>query len=191
MATAGPVCDESREYESLEGLEQDAPSMSAWCRSIYSLDVISKMLGKAVDNFNKLDKGYDELFKKYNTAFHTYMERKLAEFMYAQPLGEARKYFTCTFNKEPPRRCDEVHPPDGSNWNLDYHLDDSEGFYKELFDKTGINETWVYFKDKDQNTLSMSTIMNKTTGMQRPVNQWSFNVPRMKSKYDVPNPRTY
>jgi GH18 family chitinase len=59
------ACDYSRTFKDLEDLKNNAGGLSLFCRQVYALQVLEKMLDDLYAEYKRVDNGYDSKFKAY------------------------------------------------------------------------------------------------------------------------------
>jgi hypothetical protein len=182
-------CDLFKRYDSLEDLGKDTSRLSSYCVTVYTLDVLSRMIDNAMVALRSAPSDYDKKFNEYSEIFKRFMEDQLAEFIQI-PSGDGAKYFTCKVGDKETAKCHKLErtPETSAFYDVTYSLDDSEPFWDELEKKTGIQKAWVYMKDAEDRYKRMP-YANDKPGINQPFQQTFRNFPKLKDKYDVPNPR--
>lgn len=66
-----PPCDYSKSFDNLDDLSAAADKIGSECLSVYTLEVLIKMLNTAYNNYTSVNEGYDDLYGYYVT----YMEK--------------------------------------------------------------------------------------------------------------------
>lgn len=60
-----PACDYSRTFKDLDVLKDSAGGLSLFCRQIYALNTLEKMLDDLYEEYKRVDNGYDTKFEAY------------------------------------------------------------------------------------------------------------------------------
>ncbi|KAF2108717.1 hypothetical protein BDV96DRAFT_605472 [Lophiotrema nucula] len=183
----GPKCDQSTQYDTLEKISGDA-NLDATCAQVYTLRVLHYLLNQAVDKYNAVNDGYDSKFQSYVKYLKKGLPTSLANYMDWLD-GEGQVFFDCHFKGNGDDWTGQCPVPGDVRghlligiWTIDMTLRDKDGFFKALYDKTGIMEDWIRY----------DTYKEKTQCNPYPCNQLELEVhgmPYLKDDYEVPNPK--
>lgn len=180
------------EYATIDDVWAKVEKIPEECINIYKLGALGRILGKVVNNFTDLQSGYEKKFDAYTRYIKELVPSKLVEFM-AWKDGPGNKYFTCTINLGDSQHNASTGKCPLSQYNLRdydfytiyYHLDDDNGFFKELLEKKGIDKPWVKFGDK---TEAFSCSRNRT-GYCSPFRHTQRGFPLGADSYTIPDPK--
>ncbi|KAF2261554.1 glycoside hydrolase [Lojkania enalia] len=183
----GPVCDSANNYDTLEKIADDN-DLDPTCAMQYSLRVLNIMLQQSIVKYRAVDDGYDSKFQSYVKYLKKGLPETLRQHM-SWLSGEGQKFFDCHFvgnGKDWKGQCPVPRDVRGGLligiWTIDMTLRDKEGFYKDLYDKTGIMEEWIKFDKYEEETMCNPSPCNK---LELTVN----GMPFLKDDYEVPNPK--
>ncbi|KAJ5577072.1 Glycoside hydrolase superfamily [Penicillium sp. DV-2018c] len=137
-------CDDS--FDTLGDLSEAGDDVPGICIDIYALNIMNKDFKKAMKKYDELiDSGYDGKFNKYAKYINETMYEELEHYMF----NHAEDRFHCTDAHEhdetvdcPTKRPEILGRGPGK---YTYHLDDEKGFYKDIMDQYGIDESWIRF----------------------------------------------
>ncbi|KAJ5437022.1 Glycoside hydrolase superfamily [Penicillium cf. griseofulvum] len=135
-------------FDTLDDLSKASDDVPHLCVNIYALGIMSKNFKTAMSAYNDLiDDGYDDKFNVYEKYVNETMYDEVKEYM----LDHADDRFHCLYEAEDDKTApcptilstDWIHAPP----KVTYVLDDEKGFYKDMMDKYGIDESWIKFGD--------------------------------------------
>jgi hypothetical protein len=135
-------------FDTLDNLAKAGDDVPHLCINIYALGIMSKNFKTAMSAYKVLiDDGYDDKFEVYEKYVNETMYDEVREYM----TSHAEDRFHCLNNDkdDKPVSCptsiptDRIDGPD----RITYVLDDEKGFYKDMMDKYGIDESWIKFGD--------------------------------------------
>jgi chitinase len=185
----GPQCDQADTYTNLEKIA-DATSLAPTCAQAYALKVLAEMLDGCIEKYRKVNDGYDSKFQSYIKHLKKGLPESLR--LYAHYLdGPGQQFFDCTFDGNGKKWSGKCPVPDSVRgnlligvWKITMTLRDSDGFYKDLNEKTGILKDWVEFYTFKETTggFCQSPPCN-------PLDLTINGLPRLKKEYTVPNPK--
>ncbi|KAF1978397.1 glycoside hydrolase [Bimuria novae-zelandiae CBS 107.79] len=135
----GPKCDSYGSYDTLEKISKDE-NLQLTCAAVYALGVLKKLLGEAMDKYNSVNDGYDGKFKSYTKYLKNGLPDVLGRHMNYMD-GPGLPYFDCHWvggGKDWKGACPVPH-------DITQTLRDSDGFYEDLQNKTGILQDWIEF----------------------------------------------
>ncbi|KAF3484076.1 glycosyl hydrolase, family 18 [Arthroderma uncinatum] len=165
----------SKTYTTFKQLEDDKGSIPAHCMEIYIIDVEIAVMEASLKKYKGLiNDGYDGKFKTYERYIREQVPGQIDAFM----KEKSDLYFKCTERKDVvccsdctnaycgidcdiSKDCkDGVHNVDVKcqesamgKHNVTFSLRDSKGFYKDIGDKYGIEESWINI-DRKQSLIS-------------------------------------
>ena len=177
----------------MDELAGASEEIGQYCARIHGVKKLSKMVDDALSKYSKSENNeYDDLFKYYIKAFRKSMEHQLDGFMEPKQ-HKGIDYFSCTVNGAD-KDC-------GSNdWYqklsrrpvMNFHINDQQRFLSQLQNETGIDPSWIEFKEKVGGVIGTGT----SQGSGAPIigasgtTQLIFaGYPVLKEDYDVPNPK--
>ncbi|KAK7178764.1 chitinase [Paraphaeosphaeria sporulosa] len=183
----GPKCDSYGSYDTLEKISKDE-NLQPTCAALYALGVLKKLLGEAMDKYNSVNDGYDGKFKSYTKFLKNGLPDVLARHMDYMD-GAGLPYFDCHWvggNKDWRGACPVPQDVRGNQpfgvWKITQTLRDSDGFYKDLQNKTGILQDWIEF----------FTYKEHSNCQPEPCNNLDLTIEgqaRLKKGYDIPDPK--
>ncbi|KAJ5256934.1 Glycoside hydrolase superfamily [Penicillium angulare] len=125
-------------FDTLEDLAGAGNDVPEYCIDIYALQIMNSDFKTAMSTYNDLlDDGYDSKFDTYEDYINSTMYDELREYM----VNHAEDRFHCV-----PSPCpDNLEPSTNGGQTYKFVLDDKEGFFKDIFDEYGIDESWIKF----------------------------------------------
>jgi chitinase len=186
-------CDVQREFKDLEELANASGSISQHCLRLFGFSQLSKMLDNALDKYSSSkDNEYNDLFQFYIKAFRKAMEQQLGDFMEPKK-HKGIEYFSCTVN-------DADTDCGSSNWYqkmskrpiMKFHIKDEQKFLSSLQNETGIEPSWIEFKEKVGGVVGTGTSYGSgvpVIGSSGTTQLIFAGYPVLKESYEVPNPK--
>ncbi|KAI1872594.1 hypothetical protein JX265_005474 [Neoarthrinium moseri] len=150
-------CVDGDLYTSLDAIQAAVGTIPTYCIPVYTIPILDSMLYQAMDDYNDVNNGYDDVFGYYETYVKDLVQPQLDSFMSIEG-GDGNKYFTCTYQEGNQASKTGACPilvrwDDADYYTLTYTLVDEEGFYTQLEDDFGIQRDWVTFGEReDKNT---------------------------------------
>lgn len=148
------TCSAEHNPGSLNNLADISDSLDPWCVNFYALDILYSELLNSLSLFQNNSQDYDDKYDWYVKWTKEQIQPRLDEFMELGD-GEGLKYFDCywayTGHAETKDSC--LGMPHiwemTAGWTIRYDLVDEQGFFDGLAAKTGIDQSWVVFGEKD------------------------------------------
>ncbi|KAK8110220.1 uncharacterized protein PG998_006677 [Apiospora kogelbergensis] len=184
-----PACDYSRTFKDLDVLKDSAGGLSLFCRQIYALNTLEKMLDDLYEEYKRVDNGYDTKFEAYTR----YIDR-ITPYGIKNYMSEGMEFFDCF--KDPvlalseTRHCLDFSEEERSQGSFDMTLTlrDREGFFTGLLKKTGIIEEWVNFNGHERDIGYCNVEGLGTCPPDTGVRDW-FGLPQKNDKIEVSDPK--
>ncbi|OAF98601.1 glycoside hydrolase [Paraphaeosphaeria sporulosa] len=183
----GPKCDSYGSYDTLEKISGNE-NLQPTCAAVYALGVLKKLLGEAMDKYNSVNDRYDGKFKSYTKYLKNGLPDVLGRHMDYMD-GPSLPYFDCHWvggGKDWRGACPVPNNVRGNQpfdvWKITQTLRDSDGFYKDLQNKTGILQDWIEFY----------TYKEHSNCQPEPCNNLDLTIEgqaRLKKVYDIPDPK--
>lgn len=109
-------------------------------------------------NYTSVDNGYDDAFNWYVKTVREMVTPAIEACMsVGDPLGPCNQYFDCTYAPENVNSTTQTCPgPEGTGadvWTMYYTLTNATGFYNELYNTYGVNQSWVTFGNPGVNNI--------------------------------------
>ncbi|KAJ5827672.1 Glycoside hydrolase superfamily [Penicillium robsamsonii] len=136
-------------FDTLVDLSKAGDDVPHYCVNIYALGIMSKDFRKAMSTYTDLlDDGYDDKFDTYEKYVNETMRVEVEDYM----KHHAEDRFHCIDTNDENKKtvaCPTTLPTDHFKGpdEITYVLDDEKGFYKDMMDKYGIDESWIKFGD--------------------------------------------
>lgn len=182
-------CDLAKKFDSLDALSNAPEIGSIWCRQLFIVQILSKMINDSLAKYKTLDARYDAFFKEYEHAFRDLLQDKFTKFM-AFSDGPGLKHFSCKANGHV-KSCQSkslLGEPFGS-WDVEFFDKDRPGFHTQLGTDLGIDETWLEWPKQWTDThMAKIGLKGGQTGSQL-VHQTRRNAPKLRDDFPVPNPK--
>ncbi|KUJ15980.1 pectin lyase-like protein [Mollisia scopiformis] len=193
------TCDFTLEFDTLDELSAATGTFPQICTEYYALGTLGFLLDAAIDNYTAADDGYDGVFGDYVTFTKQMIPTALQTFMgppnSSSPAGgPGNKYFTCELSeggvvKIPNQPCPvcilSLQYDFFTVFTMTYTLENSTGFFDELADTYGIEESWVDF-------TTVKTVVDCSAGSGRacaPINIAQVGFPTDSGNVTVSNPK--
>ncbi|KAI1852620.1 hypothetical protein JX266_002161 [Neoarthrinium moseri] len=183
------ACDYSRTFKDLDDLKNNAGGLSLFCRQIYALETLDKMLGDLYEEYKRIDNGYDTKFQAYTR----YIDR-ITPYAIKNYMSKGMEFFDCLRDPElmlpETRHCLDFSEDERSQGSFDMTLTlrDREGYFTGLLKETGVIEEWVNFNGHERDigycNVEGVGICPPDTG----VRDW-FGLPQKNDKIEVSDPK--
>ncbi|RYP70495.1 hypothetical protein DL771_005432 [Monosporascus sp. 5C6A] len=164
------ACDYGRTFKDLQDLQNNAGGLSLFCRQIYALQVLEKMLDDLYAEYKRVDNGYDSKF----AAYVRYINR-ITPYAIKNYMSKGMEYFTSDERSQ-------------GSFDMTLTLRDREGFFTGLLEETGVIEEWINFNGHERDIgycdVEGVGICPPGTG----VRDW-FGLPQKNDNIEVANPR--
>ncbi|KAK4247528.1 hypothetical protein C7999DRAFT_14472 [Corynascus novoguineensis] len=162
-------CDFSRTFKDLEDLNNNADGLRLYCRQVYALQVLDKMMDDLYNEYKRVDNGYDSKFDAYTRYIDRITPYAITNFMI--------KGLECNSDER-----------NQGSFDMTLTLRDREGFFTALLNETGIIEEWINFdghrRDIGYCTVEGAGVCPPDTG----VRDW-FGLPQKNDEIEVADPR--
>jgi hypothetical protein len=199
----GMSCEPSLAPTTLDDLVNavNANSVPILCWNQWALQILFNSLKDIQPEYQSAADGYDDLFTAYQGWVIAKIPDQLEAFMY-EYNGAGNAYFDCVLKVEGRTlsgACDTLDLQDqiggeSGNWEIDYTLRDSNGFYAALLNQTGIEQDWVTFGTSIVTGECTTDGGGDHVGVgTRPcgrITHKKVNVPQAASSISVANPKT-
>lgn len=203
-------------YTTIDQLESHKDSIPRHCMEKYIVDVQIAVLEEALSKYkNLVDKGYDDKFAIYEKYVKAQIPDQINNFMASEKVD---KYFKCKEYKliscckdlhfaaecefcdksgyrfRDMKECPKIERTDGSLRgveipNATFTLTDSEGFYKDMAETWGIEESWITFHRRHLRTNNGCQFSDKPFECMDRQDNWWYNYPGRSNKVEIYNPK--
>ena len=205
----GTAADCSLEFNDLDHVFQYASSflLPPYCRSIYLLSAMSKMLDTVIAQYKNTSNNYEGKFKYYAEYINDLVNPQLANWMdnwdtdQETKQGLGNRFFDCKYKRSEgddyryEGACPVPHdimsngtwddPEYGyESWIIEYTLRDKDGFEDALGTELGMQPDWIIWEDWDGYPEC-----DGLPGDCVEVHQWRKNFPRKADKITVTDPK--
>lgn len=180
-----PVCDLSLHFDSLDDLAK-ANDLDTMCRALLALPLIVGKLDRIWDDYNEVNKGYDETWSYYEKYFRNVVEESIAN-----ATRDHDELFQCRELDYPDwQSCKELNAKiyNSRTYEEEYKCLNRPQYEAFLEDNYGVNKTWMVFGNSEHRWKCPKKrgVVSECEDLNR---RWK-NIPKMADHIEVPNPKS-
>ncbi|GAO17591.1 hypothetical protein UVI_02050750 [Ustilaginoidea virens] len=190
------ICDKTKSFATMDQLAAAKGTFADVCADYYAIKTLQSTLRSSLDTYKSVNKGYDEVFGKYQEYVKEMIPMALSQFMSTPngldgSPGPGNKYFQCTFEADDlveTQQCPftEIQLASYDSYTMTYKLVNESGFFDELSKTYSISKDWVKF---GRTSIKNHKVTCQHDLCTQPFDQELVNFPKAADNIQVANPK--